>query len=99
MTPSPVGVLSQAQRTGDFSSDCTGGFDGSGNCLGNGQLFNPISGTPYAFNQVPVNPVIANYINNYMPLPNSGDNTFTSSPLASINDDQGIVHWDWSVTS
>jgi hypothetical protein len=86
MTPSPVGVLTVPERSGDFSAD-------------NFQLFNPITGLAYANNQVPVNPIIANYIAKYMPMPNNGStNTFTGSPLAAINDDQGIVHWDYNVT-
>jgi hypothetical protein len=86
MTPSPVGVLTVPERTGDFSADPF-------------PLINPITGSPYPNNQVTVNPIIANYIAKYMPLPNNGStNTFTASPLAGINDDQGIVHWDYNVT-
>ena len=54
-----LSVLSPAERTGDFSE-----------LLPDTQLFDPISGNPYVNNQVPVNPVIANYINKYLPLPN-----------------------------
>jgi hypothetical protein len=85
MTPSPVGVLTVPERTGDFSAD-------------NFPLINPITGSPYPNNQVTVNPIIANYIAKYMPLPNKGDNEFVASPLAGINDDQGIVHWDYNLT-
>ena len=85
MTPSPVGVLSVPERTGDFSADSF-------------PLINPITGAAYPNNQVPVNPVIANYIAKYMPMPNSGTNNFVASPLAAINDDQGVVHFDYNVT-
>ena len=86
MTPSPIGVLTVPERTGDFSADTV-------------QLVNPITGAAYVNNQVPVNPIIANYIAKFMPLPNNGSsNTFTASPLAGINDDQGILHWDYNVT-
>jgi hypothetical protein len=73
-----------------------------------GQLFDPTSGTaftcadkstvtlqtPYPNNQVPVNPVIKNYIAKYLPLPNLPNNQFVSSPVAVLNDDQGIVRID-----
>jgi len=106
MTPSPVGVLSVPERTGNFAADCPADkngntFDGSGNCISSigTQLVNPITGNNYPFNQVPVNPIIANYIAKYLPMPNNGSiNTFTASPLAAINDDQGILHWDYNVT-
>jgi len=85
MTPSPVGVLSVPERTGDFSADTF-------------SLTNPITGAAYPNNQVPVNPIIANYIAKYMPMPNDGPNTFIASPLAAINDDQGVVHFDYNIT-
>jgi Carboxypeptidase regulatory-like domain/TonB dependent receptor len=73
-----------------------------------GQLFNPTTGTPftcgdgtpitlqtpYANNQVPVNPVIANYIARYLPLPNLPNNNFVSSPIAVDREDQGIARVD-----
>jgi len=75
-----------------------------------GQLFNPtgttftcpnggptIPVTPYANNQVPVNPVIANYIKDFLPLPNVGTNGFISSPTAALDDDQGIAHIDYTL--
>jgi hypothetical protein len=112
-TPTPIGVLSQNERTGNFGELCTNpntggpGFDGAGNCLftpaqnknfTGTQLVNPITGNNYPFNVVPVNPVIANYISKYLPLPNiAGTNNFVSSPIANINDDQGIVHFDWTI--
>lgn len=77
-----------------------------------GQVFNPrgptfftcsdgtqIPTTIYPNNQVPVNPIIANYIKDFLPLPNVGTNGFISSPSAAINEDQGIVHVDHSLTS
>jgi|SRR5579871_1420920 len=56
---------------------------------------NPVTvGTPYNNNQVPVNPVIANYIAKYLPLPNLPNNNFVSAPVAVIRDTQGIVRVD-----
>jgi hypothetical protein len=118
MTPSPVGVLSVPERSGNFSDVYTGqSKDFCPNpapgdpTYDSGQLFNPLQtgatcangsvlNAPYPNNQVPVNPVIANYIAKYLPLPNNGSpNTFTASPLAAINDDQGVVHFDYNLTS
>jgi len=49
---------------------------------------------PYNNNQVPVNPVIAKYIDKYLPHANAPGNTFVSSPIGIINDNQFIVHID-----
>lgn len=65
----------------DFSADGT-------------PLTNPISGQPYQNNQVPINPVIANYISKYLPLPNIGTNGFIANPIGRIQEDQGIVRID-----
>lgn len=97
-------VLSKPERTGDFSDLCTpgggkSGFDATGNCTAtNGtQLFDP-NGNPYAFNQVPVNPVSANYISKYVPLPNVGTNGFITSQSAATDEDQGILRVDHNLT-
>lgn len=95
-------VLSPAERTGNFGELCPAGFDASGNCTDvttGTQLVNPLTGANYPFNQVPVNPVIANYINKFLPLPNvPGTNNFVSSPSGRIQDDQGIVRVDHHVS-
>jgi outer membrane receptor protein involved in Fe transport len=102
-TPQTLAVLDPAERGGNFGELCAA-YDASGNCtpgaLANGgtQLVNPITGNNYPFNKVPVNPIIANYINNYLPLPNvPGTNNFVASPIANIDDDQGIVHLDYTL--
>ena len=52
-------------------------------------------GTPYNNNQVPLNPVIANYIAKYLPLPNvPGSNNFVSSPTRVDREEQGIARVD-----
>ena len=76
--PGPIQVLSPNERTGDFSELLTGA-----NPI---QLVNPATGSNYLNNQVPVDPVIANYINNYLPSPNRPGNTFVADPVASIKD-------------
>ncbi len=97
--PSPqLTVLSPAERTGDFGELCGGAFDGAGNCTNpNGtQLVNPATGNPYPFNKIPVNPVSANLIAKYLPLPTLPGNGFISAPSAAINEDQGIVRVDYN---
>jgi hypothetical protein len=88
--PGPLPVLSPAERTGDFSALLTGSSPL--------QLFDPTSGNPYNNNQVPVDPVIANYINAYLPLPNRPGNLFESDPVASIQDDQFIFRLDYNIS-
>jgi outer membrane receptor protein involved in Fe transport len=100
-TPTPVAVLDPAERTGNFSELCSK-YNSSGACIDpNGtQLMNPITGGIYPHNQVPVNPIIATYINKYLPLPNvPGTDNFVASPIASINDDQGIGHFDYDYSA
>jgi hypothetical protein len=80
-----------------------------------GQLFNPAQpsasvacsngtqtvtvGTPYNNNQIPVNPVSANYIAKYLPLPNQPNNGFISSSGASIDEEQGVARVDHNLSS
>jgi len=97
-------VLSQAERTGDFSELYTGQTDAATG-YDFGQLYNPITGNPYTCsggavcNVIPVDPVIQNYITNYLPLPNRPGNEFVSAPVASIRDDQGILRLDQNFSS
>ncbi len=90
-------VLTPAQRTGDFSSLCSTYAAGACTDPNGTQLTNPTTGGIYPNNQVPVNPVIANYIQDFLPLPNVGSNGFISSPNADIDDDQGIAHIDYTL--
>jgi hypothetical protein len=55
--------------------------------------------TPYKGNIVPVNPISANYIAKYVPLPNIGTNGFLQSSSAATDDDQGIVRVDYNISS
>jgi len=86
-------VLSPAERTGNFAELFTGQTDPATG-LDFGQLYDPTTGNPYTNNQVPVDPVIKNYIAKYLPTPNRPGNGFISAPVASIRDDQGIVRVD-----
>jgi hypothetical protein len=58
-----------------------------------------INTTTYSGNQVPVNPVIANYISKFLPLPNLPGNNFVSSPVGRIRDDQFVIRSDANLTS
>lgn len=106
-TPQILQVLSPAERTGDFSELCPtdslgNRFDGSGNCVSTDgtQLVNPATAANYAFDKVPVNPIIANYINKYLPSPNiNGTNNFVASPVASIRQDRFVIKSDYNVSS
>ena len=91
-------VLSPNERTGNFSELLTGQIDPNTG-YDTGQLFDPNTGNPYTNNQVPVNPVMANYINKYLPLPNRPDNQFISGPVAQIRDDQFIARVDHNFSS
>lgn len=105
-TPGPIPVLSQNERTGNFAELYTGvinpvtGYD-------YGQLFDPTTGGTLPFmcsgtacNQVPVDPVIANYIANYLPLPNPNlpGNEAEFDPVAHISDNQFITRVDYTIS-
>lgn len=80
--PSTAKVLTTAERNGDFSATST-------------PIINPFTGDPYPNNQIPVNPVSANIINTYMPLPNKTGNTnYAAAQSGRLSIDQGIVRLD-----
>jgi hypothetical protein len=84
----PIQTLSPAERTGDFSELLAQGT----------QLVDPVTGNPYPNNQVPVDPVIANYIAKYVPLPNQPGNGFAAAPDANLRDDQFIFRFDYNLS-
>ena len=91
-------TLSQAERTGDFSELFTGNIDpATGN--DQGQLYNPVDGSPFPNNQVPVDPVIATYIAKYVPTPNLPRNQFISSPVGKLQDDQFVFRFDYHLSN
>jgi len=101
--PGLLTVLSPAERTGDFSELYTGVID-PGTGLDTGQLTNPATGGPFMCganpcNQVPVDTVMQNYINKYLPMPNAPNNQFVEDPVASLRDDQFIFRYDYNVSS
>lgn len=87
-------VPTQAMRNGDLSLLASGDPNTT-------DIRDPITGKIYANHQVPVNPIIANYLNEFVPLPNGpynkalNANWFTSSP-ASINHNNISVRVDHS---
>ncbi len=89
--PGPIQVLSPAERTGDFSELLSGS-----NPI---QLVDPTTGMNYPSNRVPVDPVIKNYINAYLPVPNRPGNTFVSDPVAKIQDDQFVFRYDYNISN
>ena len=89
--PGPIQVLSPTERTGDFSDLLSGASPL--------QLYDPTTGNAYFNNQVPVDPVIANYIDKYLPSPNRAGNTFVAAPVASIKDNQFIFRYDYNIST
>lgn len=79
---------SAAERAGDFSALCTGGFNGAGQCLAGVQLYDPLSPVDASGNRTVffANNNIASRINaagaallSYTPLPNVTGAAITSS--------------------
>jgi hypothetical protein len=98
----PMQVLDSAERGGDFSELYTGQIDPATG-FDTGQLYNPTTGNPYTCsgvvcNKLPVDPVIQNYINRYLPFPNLPNNEFVSAPVASLRDDQFIFRFDYNLS-
>jgi Carboxypeptidase regulatory-like domain len=79
-------TLTGPERSGDFSSLLASGV----------QLYDEL-GNPYPNNQVPVNPIIANYISKYVPLPTIGTSQFVTAPTAIVRDDQMIYRLDYHI--
>jgi len=103
-------VPSVAERNGDFSKICQKGFDQNGFCEdtdSNGQpintLFNVFLNKPYPFNQMPLtapdtSPLSLGLLSLF-PLPNSGDNLYTSTQVITQNSDQFGLRLDQKLTS
>ena len=82
-------VLTPQERTGDFSDL---GFP----------LTDPTGANPNGYfpnNQVPVDPVMANYINDFLPMPNYGTNGLVEDPVASLQEDQFIFRYDYNMST
>jgi Carboxypeptidase regulatory-like domain/TonB-dependent Receptor Plug Domain/TonB dependent receptor len=98
-TTGALQVLTLAQRgCTSATAGCVGAAGDFSSLLPDTQLVDPISGDPYPNNQVPINPIIATYISKYLPLPNSGEDSFVSAPISRIKADQGIIRIDHHLT-
>ncbi|MFZ1930638.1 MAG: carboxypeptidase regulatory-like domain-containing protein [Candidatus Sulfotelmatobacter sp.] len=87
--PGVLTVLTPAERNGDFSAL---GFP----------LIDPTGANASGFfpnNQVPVDTVMKNYMNAYLPLPNYGTNGYVEDPVASLQEDQFIFRYDYNISS
>src|SRR3984885_11714289 len=95
-----ITVFTNAERGGDFSSLL--GTDSKGNVTG--QLTNPVTGTPYPNNQIPIsqmNVVAKNlFASKYYPTPiNSQPTKNAINPTTqAFNADQGDVKVDYTIT-
>ncbi|MFZ3340545.1 MAG: carboxypeptidase regulatory-like domain-containing protein [Terriglobales bacterium] len=101
--PGILTVLTPAERTGDFTDIYTGVIDPNTG-YDTAQLFNPVNGKPFkcggiVCNVEPVDSVMQNYINKYLPLPNEGINEFVEDPVASLQEDQFIFRFDYNLTT
>ena len=103
-------VPSVAERNGDFSKICQTGFDQNGFCKdtdSNGQpintLFNVFLNKPYPFNQMPLTPPDTSPLSlgllSLFPVPNTGDNLYTSTQIVTESSDQFGVRLDHQLTS
>jgi hypothetical protein len=95
-------VPTAPERQGDFSALCTRGFNANGICSDSDpthQLLNPVTGAPFAHNQIPVasfSPV-AQFFLKYLPLPNGPNGQLTYiGPQAVQNDDQFTTKIDYN---
>ncbi len=78
-------VLSQAQRNGVFPST----------------IRDPLTGLPFPGNAIPtnrINPASQKLLQDFMPLPNTGTNTYTVSPTIEDNRDQFGIRLDYRLT-
>ena len=94
-------VPTQAERGGDFSDYCPGGFDVSGICQDpNGiQLVDPVTSTPFLINQIPTTqfspPSV--YFLQYIPPPNGPGHQLTYvGPRAVQNEDEFMTKIDYN---
>jgi hypothetical protein len=87
--PGVLTVLTPAERNGDFSAL---GFP----------LIDPTGANASGYfpnNQVPVDSVMKNYMNDFLPLPNYGINGYVEDPVASLQEDQAIFRYDYNFSS
>lgn len=89
-------IPTPAELKGDFSALCTGGFDGSGNCLKGKQIYNPYTGVAFPNNQIniPLSPV-ALAMTKYLPIAQeASDGTVTYATLIHQNFNEEVGRFD-----
>ncbi len=109
-TATPITTLTNAERTGDFSANCTAGFtNGICNNLAQ-QIYNPFTGTngsnrqPFLNNMIPqrlLSPVATQIVSSSL-FPATINNNLTQNALNTqrnnTNSDQGDIKIDWQPT-
>jgi Carboxypeptidase regulatory-like domain/TonB dependent receptor len=97
----PATVPSLVERQGDFSATCPEGFTGGFCNNPHHQLLNVFTNppTPYPNNQLP-GPFnsISQTLLQFIPLPNTGTNVFTSTQVVQQDSNQGGVRLDHYLT-
>jgi hypothetical protein len=88
---STVLVPTQAQRGGNLTGLATS----------SSPIVNPVTGLPFTGNQIPANQLdgAAQFILNYVPLPNTPAGLFSYNSRATQNVDQGNVRIDYQLSS
>lgn len=99
-------VFTSAERTGDFSAvgPFTSGKDSPFSMVGsNGQTYP--AGTPYStlfptgvIPSADLNPLAVKLMNQFVPLPNAPNNTYTFNPVSPTHDDQYIYRVDENIS-
>ena len=101
-------VPSVAERGGDFGAVCDPNnneqFDSNGFCSNpDHQLFNVFLNKPYPFNQLPLTPPDTSPLSlgllSLFPIPNAGDNIYTSTQVITQSSDQFGLRLDHQLTS
>ena len=77
-------VPTSAERTGDFSSSSV-------------KPINPVTGQPYPNDQVPVDPVIANFLK-YVPTPNTGSDGWAGNSPNSSSYNEYVARVDYDLS-
>lgn len=97
-----ITVFSNAERAGNFAQLYGTGTNKRGDRVG--QIYNPLTGTPYPGNQIPmsqINAVAANlFASKYYPTPinSNPSNNAINTTTEAFNSDQGDAKIDYTIT-
>lgn len=98
--PATTGLVpTQAEKSGNFSDLCSGGFGSNGNCLGGTPIYDPTTGSPFPGNIIPPNRISsqATTLANLWPNPNAYSATNLSNGydyLANAFHADSVYHFD-----